>query len=81
MADREESAELVSLWDGGDGLSQAFRAVAGAMYRNIGTKVFWVTTGGYDTHATQNTNATNAGYGTLMNVINNALTTLYIVLR
>ena len=46
---------------GNDGLSQAFRAVAGAMFRGIGTKVFWVTTGGYDTHATQNTNAANAG--------------------
>ena len=36
-----------------DGLSQALRAVAGAMVRGIGTKVFWVQTGGYDTHATQ----------------------------
>jgi len=66
---------------GNDGLSQAFRAVAGAMYRNLGTKVFWVTTGGYDTHATQNTNSAVAGYGNLMNVINNALNTFYTDLR
>jgi uncharacterized protein (DUF1501 family) len=66
---------------GNDGLSQAFKAVAGAMVRGIGTKVFWVTTGGYDTHATQNTNAANAGYANLMGTINTALTTFYNDLR
>ena len=64
-----------------DGLSQAFRAVAGAMVRGIGTKVFWVTTGGYDTHATQNTNAANTGYANLMGTINTALLTFYNDLR
>lgn len=65
-----------------DGLSQAFRAVAGAMVRGIGTKVFWVQTGGYDTHATQNTNAANnAGYAGLMSTINTALSTFYSDLR
>ncbi len=66
---------------GNDGLSQAFRAVAGAMVRGIGTKVFWVTTGGYDTHATQNTNAANAGYANLMGTINNAISTFYNDIR
>jgi uncharacterized protein (DUF1501 family) len=66
---------------GNDGLSQAFRAVAGSMVRGIGTKVFWVTTGGYDTHATQNTNSANQGYANLMGVINTALTTFYNDLR
>lgn len=66
---------------GNDGLSQAFRAVAGAMVRGIGTRVFWVTTGGYDTHATQNTNAANAGYANLMGTINNAITTFYNDIR
>ena len=66
---------------GNDGLSQALRAVAGAMFRNLGTKVFWVTTGGYDTHATQNTNAQAAGYSNLMGIINNALTTFYNDIR
>ena len=37
------------------GLGQALRAVAGAMVRGIGTKVFWVQTGGFDTHASQGT--------------------------
>jgi uncharacterized protein (DUF1501 family) len=66
---------------GNDGLSQAFRAVAGAMVRGLGTKVFWVTTGGYDTHATQNTNAANAGYSNLMGTLNNALATFYADIR
>jgi uncharacterized protein (DUF1501 family) len=66
---------------GNDGLSQAFKAVAGAMVRGIGTKVFWVTTPGYDTHATQNTNSANAGYSNLMGVINTSLTTFYNDLR
>ena len=66
---------------GNDGLSQAFRAVAGAIVRGIGTKVFWVQTGGYDTHATQNVNSANAGYGQLMNTLNNAVTTFYNDMR
>jgi uncharacterized protein (DUF1501 family) len=66
---------------GNDGLSQAFRAVAGAIYRQFGTKVFWVTTGGYDTHANQNTNSANQGYSNLMGVLNNAVTTFYNDLR
>ncbi len=64
-----------------DGLSQAFKAAAGAMVRGIGTKVFWVQTGGYDTHATQNTNAANAGYANLMGTVNNAVTTFYTDLK
>jgi uncharacterized protein (DUF1501 family) len=66
---------------GNDGLSLAFKVVAGAMVRGIGTKIFWVTTGGYDTHASQNTNAANAGYSNLMGVINNAITTFYTDIR
>jgi uncharacterized protein (DUF1501 family) len=65
----------------GDGLSQALRAVAGAIVRGIGTKVFWVQTGGYDTHATQNVNAANAGYSNLMGIINNALSAFYNDMR
>jgi uncharacterized protein (DUF1501 family) len=38
------------------GFAQALQAVAGAMSKGIGTKVFWVQTGGYDTHATQGVN-------------------------
>jgi uncharacterized protein (DUF1501 family) len=55
------------------GLGQALRAVAGAMVTGIGTKVFYVTTGGYDTHASQNPNATNGAYYGLMATLNDAL--------
>ena len=34
-----------------NGFGQALRTVAGAIARGIGTNVFWVQTGGYDTHA------------------------------
>ena len=37
-------------------LGPGAHAVAGAMNKQIGTKVFWVQTGGFDTHATQGAN-------------------------
>ncbi len=64
-----------------DGLSQAFKTVAGSIAKGIGTKVFWVQTGGYDTHATQNVNAANAGYANLMGTLGNALFAFYSDLR
>ena len=60
-----------------NGLGQALRTVAGAMVRGIGTRVFWVQTGGFDTHAGQNTNVANGAYNTLMNTLNGALTAFY----
>jgi uncharacterized protein (DUF1501 family) len=57
------------------GFGQALQAVAGAMNRQIGTKVFWVTTGGFDTHANQN--PVNGAYNTLMATMNNGLTAFY----
>jgi uncharacterized protein (DUF1501 family) len=64
-----------------DGLSQALKAVAGAMVRGIGTKVFWVQTGGYDTHALQGTTAANGAYSILMGTLNAALSSFYTDLR
>jgi uncharacterized protein (DUF1501 family) len=66
---------------GNDGLSQALRAVAGAMARGIGTRVFWVQTGGYDTHASQGTNPANGTYANLMGTLNGALTSFYTDLK
>jgi len=43
--------------------------------------VFWVQTGGYDTHATQNTNSANAGYAALMGTINASVLTFYTDLK
>ena len=58
-----------------NGFGLALRAVAGALAAQIGTRVFWVHTGGYDTHAAQNT--LNGTYATLMSTLNDGLTAFY----
>jgi uncharacterized protein (DUF1501 family) len=60
-----------------NGFAQALRMVAGAINKGLGTRVFWVQTGGYDTHAGQNTNAANGAYSNLMTTLNDGLTTFY----
>jgi len=60
-----------------NGFAQALRAVAGAIAKGIGTRVFWVQTGGYDTHALQNPNAANGAYAGLMTTLNDGLTSFY----
>lgn len=57
------------------GLGQALRAVAGALNKQIGTKVFWVQTGGFDTHASQGANA--GAYVTLMATLDDAIAAFY----
>jgi uncharacterized protein (DUF1501 family) len=64
-----------------DGLSQGLKNVAGAMVRGIGTKVFWVQIGGFDTHASQGTNPATGAYSTLMGTINSAITAFYADLK
>jgi uncharacterized protein (DUF1501 family) len=61
--------------------AQAMKAVAGAMVRGIGTRVFYVTTGGFDTHANQNPNAANGTYAGLMGTLNDGLSAFYNDLR
>ena len=56
-----------------NGFGQALTAVAGAMNKQIGTKVFWVQTGGYDTHASQGVNQANGAYSNLMGVLDGGL--------
>ena len=58
-----------------NGLGQALRAVAGAMNRQIGTKVFWVQTGGFDTHANQGSN--QGAYVNLMATVNDGVLAFY----
>jgi uncharacterized protein (DUF1501 family) len=58
-----------------NGLGQAMRAVAGAMNRQIGTKVFWVQTGGFDTHANQGAN--QGAYVNLMTTVNDGVAAFY----
>jgi uncharacterized protein (DUF1501 family) len=60
-----------------NGFAQALRTIAGAMVKGVGTKVFWVQTGGYDTHAAQNPNQANGSYTTLMATLNDGLLAFY----
>jgi uncharacterized protein (DUF1501 family) len=64
-----------------NGLAQALKAVAGAISRGIGTKVFWVQLGGFDTHAGQGTNQTNGSYANLMGTIGDSLLAFYNDMR
>jgi uncharacterized protein (DUF1501 family) len=59
-----------------NGLGLALRTVAGAMANQIGTRVFWVQTGGFDTHSGQGTNA-NGSYAGLMGTLDGALSAFY----
>ena len=60
-----------------NGFGQALRMIAGAMVKGVGTKVFWVQTGGYDTHAAQNPNQANGSYTTLMATLNDGVLAFY----
>jgi uncharacterized protein (DUF1501 family) len=51
------------------------------MNKGIGTRVFYVTTGGFDTHAAQNVNATNGAYYNLMGTLNDAVLAFYTDLK
>jgi uncharacterized protein (DUF1501 family) len=55
------------------GFAQALQAVAGAMTKSIGTRIFYVTTGGFDTHAAQNVNTAGGAYYNLMATLNDGL--------
>ena len=60
-----------------NGLALALRTVAGAMANEVGTRVFWVQTGGFDTHAGQGTNGANGTYAGLMGTLDGALSAFY----
>jgi uncharacterized protein (DUF1501 family) len=60
-----------------NGFGQALQAIAGAMAKDIGTKVFWVQTGGFDTHASQDTIADAGAYVKLMISLNDGLSAFY----
>jgi uncharacterized protein (DUF1501 family) len=62
-----------------NGFAQALRTVAGSIVRGIGTRVFWVQTGGYDTHSGQGTNG--GSYTNLMATLNDGVFAFYNDLR
>ena len=63
-----------------NGFALALRTVAGSMVRGIGTKVYWVQTGGFDTHANQG-NAGGGSYANLMGTYSDGLFAFYNDLR
>jgi uncharacterized protein (DUF1501 family) len=63
-----------------NGFALALRTVAGAMVRGIGTRVFWVQTGGFDTHANQG-NAGAGAYANLMGTFSDGLMAFYTDLQ
>jgi uncharacterized protein (DUF1501 family) len=62
-----------------NGFGQALRAIAGAMVKGVGTKIFWLQTGGYDTHGTQGT--TSGTYNNLMATLDDGLIAFYTDLQ
>jgi uncharacterized protein (DUF1501 family) len=64
-----------------NGFGQALQAIAGAMSKGLGTKVFYLQTGGFDTHASQDTLADNGAYVRLMVTLNAGLTAFYTDLK
>jgi uncharacterized protein (DUF1501 family) len=63
-----------------NGFALALRTVAGSIVRGIGTRVYWVQTGGFDTHASQG-NAGGGGYANLMATLGDGLLAFYTDLR
>jgi uncharacterized protein (DUF1501 family) len=57
------------------GFGLALRTVAGAIVAGIGSRVYWVQTGGYDTHAQQG--AAGGSYGDLMGTLGDGLWAFY----
>jgi len=64
-----------------NGFGQALQMVAGAMSKGLGTRVFFVQTGGFDTHASQDPNGANGAYFRLMATLDDGLTAFYNDLR
>ena len=62
-----------------NGFAVALRTVAGAIVHGIGSKVFWVQTGGFDTHAQQG--AGGGAYGNLMGTLGDGLWAFYVDVR
>jgi len=52
------------------------RTVAGSIAKGIGTRVYWVQTGGFDTHSGQG-NAGGGGYATLMSTVGDGILAFY----
>jgi uncharacterized protein (DUF1501 family) len=63
-----------------NGFALALRTVAGSIVRGIGTRVYWVQTGGFDTHASEG-NGGGGAYANLMATLGDGLFAFYTDLR
>jgi uncharacterized protein (DUF1501 family) len=63
-----------------NGFALALRTVAGAIARGLGTRVYWVQTGGFDTHANQGLQGAGT-YGNLMGVYGDGVAAFYTDLK
>jgi uncharacterized protein (DUF1501 family) len=63
-----------------NGFALALRTVAGAIVKNVGSRVYWVQTGGYDTHAQQGQGG-GGGYAGLMGTLGDGLWAFYSDIR
>jgi uncharacterized protein (DUF1501 family) len=63
-----------------NGFGQALRTVAGAIVRGVGSRLYWVQTGGYDTHAQQGGGG-GGGYSILMGTLGDGLWAFYSDIR
>jgi uncharacterized protein (DUF1501 family) len=62
------------------GFADALQTVAGAIVRGIGSRVFWLQTGGYDTHAGQGGGG-GGDYANLMGTLGDGLWAFYADIR
>jgi uncharacterized protein (DUF1501 family) len=63
-----------------NGFALALRTVAGSIVRGTGTRVYWVQTGGFDTHANQGIQGGGA-YANLMGMYGDGVAAFYTDLR
>jgi uncharacterized protein (DUF1501 family) len=63
-----------------NGFAQSLRTVGGAIVRGVGSRVYWVQTGGFDTHAGQGGGGGGA-YGNLMGTVGDGLAAFYTDIR
>ena len=63
-----------------NGFAGSLRTIAGAIVRGIGSRVYWATTGGYDTHAEQGGGGGGA-YANLMGALGDGLGAFYTDIR
>jgi uncharacterized protein (DUF1501 family) len=62
-----------------NGFGLALRTVAGAIVRGVGARIYWVQTGGFDTHAQQG--GPGGAYGSLMGTLGDGLWAFYSDVR